>query len=96
MQEASHGGLPLTFPREYRQKFEEYRKRRVESLEKPRRLKKPTSSMENVFSSNCKQAITLSNKAYCCVLKELVNRSLCKGCPCYEHEPIEYSLFRRV
>jgi len=95
MQEASQSELDLTFPKEYRQRLEEYRKRRVEILSKPRRVRKPPVS-PRIFSDNCKQAIPLANKVYCAVLKELVVGVLCKGCPCYEREPLEYTLFRRV
>jgi len=95
MQETSQSELDLAFPKEYRQRLEEYRKRRVEILSKPRRVRKPPLA-PRVFSNNCKQAISLANRVYCAVLKELVEDSLCKGCPCYEKEPLEYSLFRRV
>jgi len=95
MQEASQIGLDLTFPKEYLQRLEKYRKQRVETLSKPRRVRKPPL-VPKVFSDNCKQAISLAGKVYCCVLKELVEGSLCKGCPCYEREPLEYSLFLRV
>jgi len=95
MQEVSEGRLDLTFPKEYLQRLEEYRKRKVEILSKPRRVRKPPATPK-AFSNNCKQAISLAHKVYCCVLKELVDGSLCKCCPCYEREPLEYSLFRRV
>jgi len=95
MQKASQDQLDLTFPKKYLQRFEEYQRRRVEIVSKPRRPKR-TSATPKVFSSNCKQAISLASKVYCCVLKELVGSSLCKRCPCYEREPLEYSLFRRV
>jgi len=95
MQEVSQKGVNLTFPKEYLQRFEEFRKRRVETLSKRRRIQKQTAAPQ-AFSDNCMQAISLANRVYCCVLKELVEGSLCKGCPCYEREPFEYSLFRRV
>jgi len=95
MQEASQRRFGPTFPKEYLQRFEEYRKWRVELLSKPTRIRKPTAAPK-VFSNNCKQAISLANKVYCCVLRELVEGLFCKGCPCYEREPLEYSLFRRV
>jgi len=95
MQEASQSRLDLTFPKEYLQKLEKHRKRRVEILSGRRRIRKPPVGPK-VFSGNCKQAISLVNKVYCSVLKEFVDGSLCKGCPSYEPEPLEYRLFRRV
>jgi len=94
MQEASQSELNLNLPKEYLQRLKEYRKRQVETPSKPRRVHKPPTD-PTTFSDNCKQAISLANKVYCCVLKELVEGPLCKDCPCYEREPIEYSLFRR-
>jgi hypothetical protein len=94
MQEASDGRLNITFPKKYLQKFEEYQRQQV-ILSKPKRPRK-LSQTPKVFSNHCKQAISLANKVYCCVLKELVEGSLCKGCPCHDPEPLEYTLFKRV
>jgi len=95
MQKNAENSLNLTFPKKYLQKLEDYRKRQTEILEKPRRIRKPHVT-PNVFSSNCKQAIPFPNKTYCCAMKEMVNRSMCKACPCFEHEPLDYTLYRRV
>ena len=95
MQEASQSSFDLVFPKEYLQRLEEYRKRQVEILSKRRRVRKAPSAPKG-FSDNCKQATSLANKTYCCVLKEFVEGALCTACPCYEQEPLEYSLFRRV
>jgi len=95
MQETTSRGLDLTFPKEYLQRLEEHRKRQLQSLSKRRRIRK-SHATPSALSDNCKQAIYLADKVYCCVLKELIEGSLCKGCPCYEREPLEYSLFLRV
>ena len=94
MQETSRRGVDLAFPRHYLQKLEEYRKRQAEILLKPKPPHK-LAAEPKVFSNHCKQAISLANKFYCCALKELVDRSLCKACPCFEREPLDYTLFRR-
>jgi len=94
MHKAPQTELDLTFPKRYLQKFKQYKKQYGDAL-KPRRRRKPSISPE-IFSSNCKQAISLVKaKNYCCILKELVERSMCKACPCHEPEPIEYTLFKR-
>jgi len=94
MQDASQNDLELIFPKKYMQRLQEYRKRQDETPSKPKRLEK-SPSRPNVFTSNCKQAISLGSRVYCSVLKELLDGSLCKACPCHEPEPLEYSLFKR-
>jgi hypothetical protein len=94
MREASHVRLhPQAFPEDYMKKFREYRKRRIEILSETRTRKAVTGS--NGFSENCRQAIYLTNEVFCCVLKKPINSAACKGCPCFEREPLQYSLFRR-
>jgi len=96
MHKASQAELDVSFPQEYLQKFKEYRKQRGELLPKPR-PKRKLSVSPNVFSSNCKQGISLARaKVYCCVLKESVEDSMCKACPYHEPEPLEYTLYKRV
>jgi len=94
MQKISQSELDIAFPKKYLQKFKEFKKRQGGNL-KPKRRRKPSLSF-NVFSSNCKQAISLARaKTYCCILKEMVECSICKACPCHEPEPLEYTLFKR-
>jgi len=94
MQKVSQSELDLVFPKKYLQKFKEFKKRQDGTL-KPKRRRKPSLSPD-VFSSTCKQAISLARaKNYCCILKEMVERSMCKACPCHEPEPLEYTLFKR-
>jgi len=96
MHKALQAELDVSFPQEYLQKFKEYRKQHSELVPKPRRKRKPSAS-PNVFSSNCKQGISLAKaKIYCCVLKESVEGSMCKACPCHEPEPLDYTLYKRV
>lgn len=92
MQEPSDREFELIIPRKHLQKLEEYRRKRATTLEKPRML---GINRPNVFSSRCKQAVSISNKVYCAVLKDSVQRAVCKSCPCHEPEPLDYSLFRR-
>jgi len=81
--------MDTVFPQHYLQKLEAYRKRFFVVQSRRRRDRRaPTIS-------HCKQAITLADKVYCGVLKEQVDTVLCKLCPCYDEEPLEYSLFRR-
>ena len=95
MQKAPQAELDVSFPQEYLEKFKEYRKQRGELLPKPRRKRKMPAS-PNVFSSKCKQGISLANaRVYCCVLKESVESSICKVCPCHDPEPLEYTLYKR-
>ena len=81
--------IDIVFPKHYLQKLEDYRKRffRIE-VRRKRGRKAPTTN-------HCKQAITLANKVYCGIIKEQVDNVICKCCPCYHEEPLEYSLFRR-
>jgi len=96
MQKAPEAELDVSLPQEYLQKFKQYRKRTAEILPKLKRKPKLSPS-PNVFSSNCKQGISLANeRVYCCVLKESVEGSMCKVCPCHEPEPLEYTLYKRV
>jgi len=95
MQKAPQSQLGITFPRKYLLKFEEYRKRQGGPFIKPKRPRRPSKSPQ-VFSSRCKQAILVAKaKVYCCVLKELLEGSMCKACPCHEPEPLDYTLFKR-
>jgi len=94
MQEPSRRGVNAAFPRHYLQRLEEYRKRQTEIRSQPRPPKKPALE-PRVFSNRCKQAISMAGKVYCCALKELVDASLCRACPSFEREPLEYTLFRR-
>ncbi len=96
MQKVPQAGLAISFPQEYIQKFKQYRKLHSELIPKLKR-KRRLSASANVFSSNCKQGISIAKaRVYCCVLKESVERSMCKICPCHEPEPIEYTLYKRV
>ncbi len=49
----------------------------------------------NIDYHECKQAIPLPNEVYCGLWKETVSESLCKCCPYFDREPLEYKLFRR-
>ena len=81
--------IDIVFPKHYLQKLEDYRKRFFGiEVRRKRGRKSPTLN-------HCKQAITLANKVYCGILKEQVDNVVCKCCPCYDEEPLEYSLFRR-
>jgi hypothetical protein len=96
MQKALQTELDMTFPKKYLLRFEQFRKQHGGLDPRPRRRRKPSTS-SNVFSSNCKQGISLVKaKVYCCVLKESVEGSMCKACPCHEPEPLEYTLYKRV
>jgi hypothetical protein len=96
MQKAPQAELDVSFPQEYLQKLKEYRKQHSELLPNPGRKRKMPAA-PNVFSSKCKQGISLANtRVYCCVLKEPVEGSICKVCPCHEPEPLEYTLYKRV
>jgi len=82
--------IETVFPRHYLQKLEAYRKRFFGvKLKRKRVRREPTTN-------HCKQAVTLvADKVYCGILKEQVDNVVCKCCPCYDAEPLEYSLFRR-
>jgi len=81
--------IDTVFPQHYLQKLEGYRKRfSGMELRRKRGRKAPTTN-------RCKQAIPLADKVYCGLLKEHVDTVVCKCCPCYDEEPLEYSLFRR-
>jgi len=96
MQKVSQAELDMIFPQKYLQKLERYRKQRGELFPRLRRRRKPSASPK-IFSSNCKQGISLAKaKVYCCVLKESVEGPMCKACPCHEPEPLEYTLYKRV
>jgi len=85
----THDPIDIVFPKHYLQKLEAYRKRFFGiDLRRRRGRKAPTTN-------HCKQAITLNNRVYCGVLKEQIDGVVCKLCPCYDAEPLEYSLFRR-
>jgi hypothetical protein len=49
----------------------------------------------NIDYNECKQGIHLPNGVYCGLWKETVNENLCKSCPYFDREPLEYKLFRR-
>jgi len=81
--------IEIVFPKHYLQKLEAYRKRFFGiELRRRRDRKAPTAN-------HCKQAITLPDRVYCGILKEQIDGVVCKCCPCYDEEPLEYSLFRR-
>ncbi len=81
--------IDIVFPKHHLQKLEDYRKRFFKPELKRRKDRKvPTTN-------HCKQSIILSDKMYCGILKENVDMVVCKCCPCYDEEPLEYSLFRR-
>jgi hypothetical protein len=95
MQKDPQGQLDINFPKKYLQKFAKHRKRSSQLTPKPKRPRKP-SDFPEVFSSHCKQAISIAGtKIYCCVLKESVSNAMCKSCPGHEPEPLEYTLFKR-
>ncbi|MBE0513066.1 hypothetical protein IBX38_08445 [Candidatus Bathyarchaeota archaeon] len=50
----------------------------------------------NIDYHECKQSIPLPNGVYCGLWKETVSESLCKSCPYFDREPLEYKLFRRT
>jgi len=96
MQKAPQAELDVSFPQEYLQKLERYRKQRGELFPKLRRRRNQSASPK-IFSSHCKQSISLAKaKVYCCILKESMEGSMCKICPCHEPEPLEYTLYKRV
>ncbi len=49
----------------------------------------------NIHYQECRQAIPLSSEIYCGLWKETVSGSLCKSCPYFDREPLDYRLFRR-
>jgi len=49
----------------------------------------------NIDYHECKQAIPLPNGVYCGMWKGSVKESLCRSCPYFDREPLEYRLFRR-
>ena len=49
----------------------------------------------NIDYHECRQAIPLPNGVYCGMWKETVNESLCRSCPYFDREPLQYRLFRR-
>ncbi len=94
MQKDPQGQLDVAFPKRYLQKLAKHRKR-SSLLTEPKQPRKP-SGLPEVFSSHCKQAISITGtKNYCCVLKESVPSAMCKACPGHEPEPLEYTLFKR-
>lgn len=64
-------------------------------LEAIRRGKKLHDSPA-INHTECKQAIVLSSEAcYCGVWKDKTSEVLCRYCPYYDKENLEYKLFRR-
>jgi len=95
MQKVPHTELDINFPRKYLQKLEQYREKYGNFTLKPKKKRKPSDSPQ-VFSSHCKQAISVTRaRVYCCALKEMVEGAMCKACPGHEPEPLEYTLFKR-
>jgi len=75
-------------------KLEEYgRRRKIHNSLKRGDLR---SSSLKIDFNECKQAIPLSNGAYCGIWKDKVTEALCKSCPYFDREPLEYKLFRRT
>ncbi|KPV64265.1 MAG: hypothetical protein AOA66_0354 [Candidatus Bathyarchaeota archaeon BA2] len=54
------------------------------------------SSNLKIDCNECKQAIPLPDGAYRGIFKEKVSKALCKSCPHFDQEPLEYKLFRRI
>jgi hypothetical protein len=52
--------------------------------------------INNVDYHECKHSISLSGEIYCGMWKEKVNGALCKYCPYFDREPLDYRLFRRT
>jgi len=74
-------------------KLEEYsRRKKIHGSLKRGSLK---SSLK-IDCNDCKQAIAISDGAYCGIWKEKVSETLCKSCPYFDREPLEYKLFRRI
>lgn len=49
-----------------------------------------------IHYNECKQAIVLQDGVYYCgVWKEKISDVLCRYCPYYDRETLEYKLFRR-
>ena len=71
----------------------------LKKFEASNRRKKIRGSLKrkgiNIDYHECKQVIPLTNGVYCGLLKETVGESLCKSCPYFDQEPLEYKLFRR-
>jgi len=72
----------------------------LKKLEAYTRRKKIRDSLKrrgiNINYHECKQAIPLPNGVYCGIWKENVKESLCRSCPYFDREPLEYKLFRRT
>jgi hypothetical protein len=74
-------------------KLEEYsRHKKIHSNLKRVSLK---SSLK-IDCNECKQAIPMPDGAYCGIWKEKASETLCKSCPYFDQEPLEYKLFRRT
>ena len=73
---------------------------KLKKLEAHSREKKMRGGLKrsgiNLDYYECKQAIHLPNGVYCGLGKETVSESLCKSCPYFDREPLEYRLFRRT
>jgi len=71
----------------------------LKKLEAYTRRKKIRASLKrrgiNIDYHECKQAIPLPNGVYCGIWKATVGESLCRSCPYFDREPLEYRLFRR-
>jgi len=81
--------MSIVLPERYLQKLEAYRKRFFGIQLRRKRGRRAT------ITNRCKQAINLSDKMYCGILREHVDNAICNRCPYYDDEPTEYSLFRR-
>jgi hypothetical protein len=77
----------------------------LKKIEEHSRRKKIRSSLKRgslksigleIDYNECKQAIPLRKGAYCGIWKEKVSEDLCRSCPFFDREPLEYRLFRRT
>jgi hypothetical protein len=73
----------------------------IPRIKELRRLEKITTRRDLCVSSEvdctgCKQALALPGGTYYCgILKEETTSALCRCCPYYDMETLEYRLFRR-
>jgi len=70
--------------------------KKVEKSSSPKKISDLKSSNLNIDLNDCKQAILLPDGTYCGKWKEKVNEVLCKACPYFDLEPLEYKLFKRI
>jgi len=58
--------------------------------------RKKIRSVLKIDGNECKQAIPVPDGAYCGIWREKISGILCKCCPYFDREPLEYRLFRRT